>query len=436
MNLLDDLESPIIEKQQSIQMITSFLNELAFGNKVYKFIKKEILYVVLKNTNAEPELQLIIVPEKWIPSGRLKKWLCSYLALPSNFKMDSISVEKFNRSYKSNKEYGSEMKIIDFTLEEKNTFKKLFLQNNDSKLWLETYDEYLSHKYVVANRKKEDFSNKYKMLFHKEMFKVNKNKKVCVVSPFTYGKSALINSLLGQKVLAEDILVKTAKVTVINHYPQFWMMKDGKQLFLEKYLDTSNYLARLSYLSSMNEEQGHIIHATINNPTLGNITLVDTPGLFGKFAQHDEITESIIKDVDHIIYLLSPTQLGFEPYTRKIMEWQKKYNKPCIFVMNKMDLVKDELDRQRLKDEFNDKLGKLVNHDGIIFVSAYSALKARLYKNNSLDLITLKKDMLISVKKDGEVLSGRSFTEDCVEILEEESGILQLESYFNSIYGG
>ncbi|OCS92486.1 hypothetical protein A6K76_06265 [Caryophanon latum] len=100
----------------------------------------------------------------------------------------------------------------------------------------------------------------------------------------------MINSLLGQKILEEDILVKTAKVTIINHHTQFWLMKDGKHLFLEKYADVSNYLTRLGYLASINEEQGHIIHATVNNPILDNLILVDTPGLFGKFSNHDKIT--------------------------------------------------------------------------------------------------------------------------------------------------
>ncbi|WP_139108642.1 hypothetical protein [Caryophanon latum] len=105
-------------------------------------------------------------------------------------------------------------------------------------------------------------------------------------------------------------------------------------------------------------------------------------------------------------------------------------------MMNKMDLVRNESDRQRLIEEFDGELGRLVEHDGIILTSAYSALKARLYKNNKVDLVTLKKDRFISVNKDGEVISGRSFTEDCVELLEKESGITQLESYFKSIFGG
>lgn len=50
--------------------------------------------------------------------------------------------------------------------------------------------------------------------------------------------------------------------------------------------------------------------------------------------------------------------------------------------------------------------------------------------------MNLKKDLLISVTKDNELISGRNFTEECVEILEKESGVLKLESYFKSIYGG
>lgn len=437
MKIVDKGEAMLSEKKYSIQMITSFLYEVAKKNEVYKFTQDDITYLALKNIHDESELQLIIIPSTWIQGKKIRNWLADYLVLTNNFKMNSVAIEKFNKNFTPNNEKSNlEIQIIDFTLEEKNVFDKIFLQPKKAKIWSALYDEYLSHKYLIVDKKKSDLIEKYKMLFQKEIFKVNKTKKVCVVSPFTYGKSALINSLLGRKILAEDILVKTAKVTTINYNAQFWLMKEGNQLFVEKYKEIGNFKSRLGYLTTINENQGHVINVTLDNPTLKNITLIDTPGLFGKFSQHDEITESIIKDVDQIIYLLSPTQLGFEPYTRKIIEWQKKYNKPCIFVMNKIDLVKEEKDRQRLMEEFNEKMGHLVAHDGIFLVSAYSGLKSRLYKNAEVDLITLKKDMLISIKKNGEVYSGRNFTEDCVEILEKESGILELESYLNSMYGG
>lgn len=427
----------MLKKEYLIHIISGFLNKSAKKNEVYKFVQNETTYLAMKNLYDENESHLLILPSSWIRSEKIKEWLTEYLAITTNFKINSTAINKFSKSFEYDiQSFTKELKIIDLTLEDQAVFQKIFLQQKGGKLWRAAFEEHLGIKYIVTRKQELDSSDRYRELFNKTVFRDKQNKKVCVVSPFTYGKSALINSMIGQNTLSEDILVKTAKVTAINYGSQSWLMKAGHQIFLEKYNDIHNFKSRLNYLSTINEQKNHIIHVTMDSPILKNLTLIDTPGLFGKYAQHDEITENIIKDVDHIIYLLNPTQLGFEPYTRKIIEWQKKYNKRCVFVMNKIDLVKEELDRQRLIDEFEGKLGRLILHDGLFLVSAYSALKARLYKKNEIDLMNLKKDLLISVTKDNELISGRNFTEECVEILEKESGVLKLESYFKSIYGG
>lgn len=424
-------------KEYSIEMIESFLINKATKKQIYKYYKDENLYLALHNPYDENELLLVIIGFNWIKERKIKEWLVNYLMLPPLFKMNSYAIKKFETEFslcylKST----TKMKIIDLTLERNNIFDDLFLQKKSTEFWTNLYKESVFREFDSNTRNLSDILTEYKKELCINLFKLNESKKICVVSPFTYGKSALINSLLGSNILVEDILVKTAKVTKINFNTNSWLMKESESLILENYVNRHNFKTRLSYLSTINEQHCHSIHMTINSNLIRNFTIIDTPGLFGKYGQHDEITENILHDMDHIIYLLSPTQLGFEPYTKKIVEWQQKYKKRCVFVMNKIDLVKNDADRKNLIQEFYEKLGKQVENDGIFCVSAYRALKSRLYKNKEIDLMALRKDLVISVRKQDEIVSGRNFNEECVGLLEKQSGILELESYLESLYKG
>lgn len=72
MKIVDKGEAMLSEKKYSIQMITSFLHEVAKKNEVYKFTQDDITYLALKNIHDESELQLIIIPSTWIQGKKLE----------------------------------------------------------------------------------------------------------------------------------------------------------------------------------------------------------------------------------------------------------------------------------------------------------------------------------------------------------------------------
>lgn len=422
-----------IDIMNTLGLIQHFLESTHSKSIVFELQKDHLIYFIYRDINEKTD-QVVIIKEDWLPLEKRVNWIRQYLLINQEGRINRKTINEWFRENETIEiETTINLKIIDLTVETKKNYKALFFESDNNKKMKFIVEDYLSNKFSISPRVKSNLNHEYRKLIHRGLFNKNKTRKIGVISPFTYGKSALINSLLEIDLLQEDILVKTAKITTITHNEHYWLMKENPTLFIEKYTDDSSFKERLGYLSTINEKGSYFVDTTINNPKLNPITFVDTPGLFGKFPEHDEITEGMIKELHYIIYLLNPTQLGFEPYTKKIVEWQQKYRIPCIFVMNKMDLVRTMEDRIKLNEEFNKTLSQKVEHHGIFYLSAYSALKSRLYKKGKIDLLTLKKDPLIYVKNEDGIISGRSFNQEHVDILEKTSGILQLETLIYTI---
>ncbi|MDZ5783377.1 dynamin family protein [Marinococcus luteus] len=261
--------------------------------------------------------------------------------------------------------------------------------------------------------------------------------KVGVISPFTYGKSTFINSLIHVPLLSEDILVKTASITRISNHKQFLIHNfEQNNVVFNQLEDFSLLKEQLNLLTTDKENQSLTpVRAMLPYKNLEDkIELVDTPGLFGPHSHHDEITENYIKELDVIVYMLDPSQTGFEPYTRKINELQEKYSKPCVFVMNKIDLVPKATDKELVKNEFKNKVLTNFPDCPVFSVSSYFASRARFYRSGLLSLMDIKKDQYVYVKENQEIISGRLINESHIEAIEKQSGIIEFEKYLASIY--
>lgn len=426
----------IYEKKKTLNMLNAFVESPHSNSRIFELNYDDLTYFVYKPYEDVKAL-IIIIKKDWIPDDKKSEWLMKYLMIDKKMKINKKEISNWIKdnfvSINEIKDCYVNLQIIDLSIETKNNFKSLLYEENELKKFHFINENYLESKYEISTRKSTDMTIAFKRTVDRGIFKKHYTKKIGIISPFTYGKSALLNSLLSTNLLQEDILVKTAKITSITANKDFWLFKENPKVLIENYKEKDTFKERLGYLSTLNEKGSHRIDATIKNLIPNNLTYVDTPGLFGRFGEHDDITEKMIADLDFVIYLLNPTQLGFEPYTNKILEWQRKYNKPCIFVMNKMDLVKTTEDRNKLHDEFEKTLSQKVKHQGIFYVSAYSALKARLYKKGQIDLIDLKKDPLIFVIEDDWIVNGRAFTHEHIEALERASGIFKLEKFINQI---
>jgi len=133
---------------------------------------------------------------------------------------------------------------------------------------------------------------------------------VVVMGAFKAGKSTFLNALLGQSLLAVDVLPATAAVTVLRHgHSQTFELHGHNRL------PVSLPISRLRELSSegtaeaagMREGLSHI-EVSLDRAILQMVTLVDTPGLNSTIESHTQATQAFIERADAVIWVLSYRQ--------------------------------------------------------------------------------------------------------------------------------
>ena len=133
-----------------------------------------------------------------------------------------------------------------------------------------------------------------------------------VVGEFNAGKSALINALLGEKVLAEGVTPTTSRVTMIR-----W----GEEV-KETVVDDG--------------------YSVVTHPLdlLKEVNIVDSPGTNAIIRQHERLTEEFVPRSDLVLFTTSadrPLTESERQFLTRILAWGKK----VIFVLNKTDILEN-----------------------------------------------------------------------------------------------
>ncbi len=133
-----------------------------------------------------------------------------------------------------------------------------------------------------------------------------------VVGEFNAGKSALINALLGAKVLSEGATPTTTRVTLVR-----W----GEQVE-EKIVDQSFAI----YTHPL--------------PLLREITIVDTPGTNAILRQHERLTNEFVPRSDLVLFITSADRPMAES-ERQFLERIRAWGKKVVLILNKIDILPD-----------------------------------------------------------------------------------------------
>lgn len=140
-----------------------------------------------------------------------------------------------------------------------------------------------------------------------------------VVGEFNAGKSALVNALLGQQVLAEGVTPTTSRVT---------LTKWGEAVS-EKVVDED--------------------FATVTHPLdlLRQLNVVDTPGTNAVIRRHERLTNEFVPRSDLVLFVTSADRPMTES-ERQFMERIRGWGKKVVVVLNKVDLVERPAELQEI----------------------------------------------------------------------------------------
>ena len=142
-----------------------------------------------------------------------------------------------------------------------------------------------------------------------------------VVGEFNAGKSALVNALLGEKVLPEGATPTTSRVTLVK-----WGEKVAEQVVDENF---SIYTYPLELLRELN--------------------IVDTPGTNAVIRYHERLTDEFVPRSDLVLFATSadhPLTESERQFLERILSWGKK----VVFALNKADIIEDESALQEVRN--------------------------------------------------------------------------------------
>lgn len=171
-----------------------------------------------------------------------------------------------------------------------------------------------------------------------------------VVGEFNAGKSALINAILGEKVLAEGVTPTTSRVTLIK-----WGPEKQEQVVDEGYAVVSHPL-----------------------PLLKELNIVDSPGTNAIIRQHERLTNEFVPRSDLVLFTTSadrPMTESERQFLERILAWGKK----VVFVLNKADIFEDPTALQEAREYVLQHAARMLGTPPDLFpVSARLAQRAAL----------------------------------------------------------
>jgi small GTP-binding protein len=172
---------------------------------------------------------------------------------------------------------------------------------------------------------------------------------IVVVGEFNSGKSSVINALLGQRLLEEGVTPTTTQIYILRH---------GEK----------------QQRTVVSERQ---VLLTFPVEFLSELSIVDTPGTNAVIREHENITSQFVPRADLVLFITSadrPFTESERAFLERIREWGKK----VVFVVNKIDILQSEEERNQIEN-FVLKNARLLLGDAPVSysVSAREALRAK-----------------------------------------------------------
>jgi ribosome biogenesis GTPase A/predicted nucleic acid-binding Zn-ribbon protein len=205
-----------------------------------------------------------------------------------------------------------------------------------------------------------DHLAKYVDDLYRSMDKVH----IAFVGEYNAGKSSLINTLLGKKILAERDLPTTNRVVLITYCPV------EKREKLDKYTE----------LLCLKDEK------------LKYITLVDTPGLSSAVFEHEEALLRYLHKADLITIVAPSTQVYSKEIENLLKQLSEKHSTQWAYVINIFEdpevYEEDPEKLTRLKEFVREKLRNILSSEDVKSMPIFAFSIRRVRKGITDDILT------------------------------------------------
>ncbi|MGD0917352.1 MAG: dynamin family protein [Thermodesulfobacteriota bacterium] len=170
-----------------------------------------------------------------------------------------------------------------------------------------------------------------------------------VVGEFNSGKSAIINALLGQRVLEEGVIPTTTQIHQIRYgkVPEKTVLGGGQTALTFP----------IDFLSEM--------------------TIVDTPGTNAIIRKHETITAHFVPRSDLVLFVTSADRT-FTESERAFLEHIRDWGKKVVFLINKIDILESDQEIAQVESYVRENAHLLLGvHPEVFPISARGALRAK-----------------------------------------------------------
>ncbi len=252
---------------------------------------------------------------------------------------------------------------------------------------------------------------------------------VALISPFSCGKSTLINAMIGRPILNVDERAETSCPIRVLNSERFVILAEYRDRLMTKEFATAATLADAvgSLASVRAASTGSIIqclHVGLPLPAqIQRFELMDTPGYYSRWEGHDVIADSAWRDADLVITLIDPTSVGDEHFTAKMKDIAAA-GKSMIYAISKIDMHPESASQTR--HELRLALGD--SQVNAISVSGYQALKARMWQSGLVPIDELRRDHRLFAIENDEQIRGRLLLPRHIELMLRLSNIDALEN--------
>ena len=170
-----------------------------------------------------------------------------------------------------------------------------------------------------------------------------------VVGEFNAGKSAVINALVGERVLEEGPTPTTSRIQLVKHGSERTRTPAG----------------------------GDYEEITLPVEILREMSVVDTPGTNAVVRGHEALTREFVPRSDLVLFVTSADR-PFTETERTFLESIRDWGKKVVVAVNKTDILEKPDDVRKVVEFVRDKLRELLGLRPEVFaVSARQAWKTK-----------------------------------------------------------